>query len=408
MLICSSTVSLVKSIKGWDNEKVKGVPRLVTYDFLEDSLEDNKVMQHFWAYHPGKPRDIEAILAGRRRVTKKPRAAKLIETTQDRGAKKTTPESTRREKASALGKTTASEALASTSITPAKRGKDEELPGTISIINSVAKANQKNNKDGGAIQMQMQVQELTSPDRENIPEVDNRPWELKTKARIFQDKSKFSYHIELNRERDNFKWFLEIFESTSVSVPKSYRFRAIQYGGKSQILCKIDRDPVPTSAAALKQFTDTFRARTGYSWDERLLRASMKQPIWQYRAPAEGKPTGSVPPKYTPGHPDCVNELSPISVVQPVMKPRFSRSMSEVPQQRLKTDKTAQWKGLIEGRCQQQMKRKAPEAFNAERPSHPQKMQKMRESLKADRRAKATKTGLPASSVKACGSICKS
>lgn len=420
MLTCSSIVSFVKSIKGWDNEKVKGVPRLVTYDFLEDSLEDNKVMQHFWAYHPGKPRDIEAILAGRRRVTKKPRAAKLIdggvagssgavntsqETARDRAARKTTPESTSKEKVSALGEATA----------PAKRGKDGKFPGTTPIIDSVAKASPKNNADVRAVQMQMQMQkqkqkqvQLANPDTENIPEVDNRPWELKTKARIFQDKSRFSYHVELTRERDNLKWFLEIFESTSISVPKSYRFRAIQYGSKNQILCKIDRDPVPTSAAALKQFTDTFRARTGYSWDERLLRANMAQPIWRYRAPEKGKPAGSILPKYTPGHPDCVKDLSPIGVVQAAMKPRFSRSVSEAPEQRLKTDKTTQWKGLTEGRCQQQMKRKAPEALDAERPNHFYKIRKMCEAPKAERRAKATKTGPPALSLKAGGSVRKS
>lgn len=427
VLIYSPTVAFVKSIKGWDNARVHGVPRLVTYDFLEDLLEDKRAMRHFWAYHPGKPRDIEAMLAGRRRLSKEPRVANVVagdvagspdgvnnpqETARGPDVKKTRPISASKENPSAVGKTTESEALAGSSSTPAKRGNDRKLLGTDPIIDSVAKAGPQNNTNARSVQMQKQVQKLASLDEESIPEVDNRSWELKTKARIFQDKSQFAYHVELTRKKDNFKWFLEILESMATSAPKSYKFRAIQYGSKNEIvLPDIDRDPVPTFVAALKPFTDTFRVRTGYSWDERLLRASMEQPIWQYHAPAPGKPTGSVPPRYTPGHPECVKDLSPVSVGQGAkrdMKPRFARSVRETPQQRLKTDKTTHWKDLTEGRCRKQMKRKAPEALKAERPSQPQKRRKMCESPNASRRARATEAGPPASSLKAGGSIRKS
>lgn len=383
----SITVKYVKSIKGWNEQSWVHVPRLVTYDWLEDTFEDKKPMKHFWAYDPGRPRDIEAMLNGRRKTPRKLRAAKAIElgaeeasddadTDQETVAKDKNWSKSADEKATTAEKKTAESQVVIGNLDANKDGKP--LGAALHIHNSTAQGAPKSDPSDKTAHMQKQTKKVTIPEEEVIPSVDNRPWGARVQARIFHDKDKFPYHVELTRKQDDLKWILAVFESTSNSVPKAYRFRAVQYSAKGDIILEDLRDPVPSLHAALEVFNKCFYARTEYAWDERLLRVQAEQPRWQYRAPAAGKPTGCVSREYTPGHPDCVKTLSPMINVcgsARAVKARQERILSGIPR-RPKIDKNTQWEKMLMEKRGQSQKRKADEALDPERQSQLLKKQR--------------------------------
>lgn len=341
-------------------------------------------MKHFWAYDPSKPRDIEAMLDGRRKATKQPRAAKGLELgaeeaseavgiseelVQGGGAKdSSSSKSASEEKAKvAEKKTTVSQAR----IEYLDISKDNKpLGAELHISNSTANGFPKSTPSDKPIDAQKQAKKVISPEEKVIPKVDDRPWEVKVQARVFQDKEKFPYHVELTRKKDGLRWVLAVFESTSAAAPKAYRFRALQYSAKGHIILKELRDPVLSLHAALKCFTGFFHARTGYAWDERLLRAQAEQPRWQYRPPAAGKPTGGVPREYTPGHPHCVKNLIPVVIGWGIVRNsriRQERSLSKGPQRGRKNDKNIQWEMLTEKQGRPQNKRKGEDSLDSDR-----------------------------------------
>lgn len=376
-------------------------------------------MKHFWAYHPGKPRDIEAMLDGRRKTPKKPKATKAIEVGAEEvledldtsaskkvvkassAKNKNSSKATGEEHAKPAEKKTAESQHAVGNLDTNKDGKP--LGAALHVSKSTAQGRTESSPNDKTASARKQTTEVSSTEEDAIPVVDNRRWETRVQARLFHDKDKFPYHVELTREKDGLRWVLAVLESTSPpQAPKAYRFRALQYSARGdRILLAERRDPVSSPRAALACLAAFFRARTGYAWDERLLRAARgeHQPLWQYRAPAAGAPTGSVPPAYTPGHPDCVGELSPIvsgcGLARAVEKTRQERSRSEGPQRCPKTDKNAQWKMLMEKRGQSQKKRKTDEAVDPERRSQLPKKRKPGCYLDSSNQDKVLKSSLP-------------
>lgn len=367
------------SIKGWNKSTRRNVPRLVTYDWLEDSLDDNKPMPHFWAYDPSKPRDIEAMLAGRRKASKKANTGKAAKTlkseiTKDSGGSSdhlddfVDKEDSKAEVQSQLSnddkiKTTGTKAAESQIFA---MNKDQQ------------RSNNPKPSDEPVQKKEESIHQDPRPSAQMIPKVDNRPWEEKVKARIFHDRDNFPYHIELTRKDNELKWTLDILESTSSTAPKEYRFRAVQHDAKSRTILRDQRDPVPSSKAALRSFSSFFLARTGYAWGERLVRAQAEQPHWRYRAPAPGRPTGSVPQGYIPGQPGCVANLSPIATILcPVRNARAGRrkSLGEgSTQRRFDNDKLAQHAVLDARIDQSEKKRKVVECLGLEK--RPMEMEK--------------------------------
>lgn len=219
---------------------------------------------------------------------------------------------------------------------------------------------------------------------------DDAPWETTAQPRILQDKDGFRYCVELTRTTDEMKWVLSLYESTSATVPKTFRFCAVLQNARCKKVLDELKDPSPILDVAREQFNRFFFQKTGYAWTERLLRVKIPQPNWRYRAPAKEEPTGKVPSKYTPGHPDCVQDLGPTIVWQDLSRGnqvKKERSTTEGPQHQHKTVKDARWEEILRkakayrsvglGRQDQlQKKRKANDASNLEPQRQLQKKRK--------------------------------
>lgn len=375
----------------------------MTYDWLEDVLMDKKVWTHYNAYHPGRPRDIEAINAGRRKVKKKSLSNKggkahgsLTTDSQDTVENNEGHE----ERSSNLvtcGKSNATEPRPDDRVQvsqgtgpqgghqmpghhtqePAKSPKGEnrevvthDINFHVELMSQQLLQKRRLGPDDPIFAMVPADKQTPSSKVSTITETKKQGqvapapkmvkkriahgssndvlWEVKAKPRIFLE-NKFHYRVELTRKEDDHKWVLNLFESTSALMPKSYKYCARRYDREGKTLLVDSRDPVPSLRTALKYFSEGFRGKTGYSWDERLLRSGLPQPQWRYRAPPAGKATGRVPPEYTPGDPKCVKaedlKLIDLSSMNSTKK---KQSLNEASDQRPpKNDKTAQWQKLV-------------------------------------------------------------
>lgn len=292
----------------------------MTYDWLEDSVDAKKAIQRADNYDPGKPRDINGMVAAWReakygtRFTKDGdvKGLKTEGTKQDRSQKNTTPnEVASKQEIKVIDEMESNTNMDNDSISMASH-KGEEKAGTIPApLRKETSFTSK--KIPASIKIKKEVtlkKVLNSNEKIAQASIDKRSWEEMAKPRVFQDKAdKFIYRVELKRARPdgrNHKWVLNLFESTSIS--KTFRFRAFYLDGKGK--CRDERHGEPTNKfkVAFHEFTHYFKLKTGYPWDERLLRAGKEGQggKWKYQVPTGGMPTGSVPPEYTPGHPECV------------------------------------------------------------------------------------------------------
>lgn len=123
----------------------------------------------------------------------------------------------------------------------------------------------------------------------------------------------FPYDIKLTKKDHGDYWHLEILESTSPKIKKSFMFRAMLWGANHKQLITEQRLPVSGREGALESFAKVFRARTYYDWGERLLRAGGPVYKWEYKLRLDGK-VGKTPLSGTPGHRLCqrVKDLAPL------------------------------------------------------------------------------------------------
>lgn len=472
VLSCEFTVRAVKSNKYWDRQTQKKVPRLVTYDWLEDSLDDNKPMKHFEAYHPGKPRDVEAMLNGRavRKVLQAPKSKEASSSGGQAHTKVTSPRSTGNEKEKEKAKKVAekntdrADAAAETqqneirgreigdTVTkeietsdPTTNHKDRARPVLPSLVSPTDSGDMPNSGPDKSVRPGPKSKEappktqvfhsdsenqasqptevgpqtlkpetgyrptsankqhgkpslggLTACTTMTVPR-DTTPWEVKAQPRFLQDKDGFRYCVELTRIKDQNKWVLSLYESTSSSVPKVFRFGAVLQNAQGSKILTDQKEPSPVLQKTRAQFNQFFLQKTGYDWKERLLRAKMAQNKWHYRAPAEGKPTGEVPREYTPGHPDCVQDLEPTAARRDLSRGdrvKKDRSPTEGPRYQPKIGKDARLDEVLETA-------KAYRSVGLGRQDQLQRKRKAYDTLDPERRVKVPKSNLLASSKKA-------
>lgn len=318
---------------------------IVTYDWLEDSLEDNKAIQDVSAYNPGKPRDIPAILAARHKgpkVEKNPRTPKTSKDSSMNG--NDGPDATME-----------SEPVAEMPLTKGSEAKEKARPASpdSSISESDAGQPQKSVSNGkkapssdikkpslsrpspneailskplprigrssvpakqatSVPNSQVAIPKALTPQNTNLSAVER--FTSQAKPILYLDKvDKFPYSIKLTHKNNSSDhWQVTIYESTSGT--KSFLFRVDMYYGGTKSKLNATNSPVPSSEQALKLFSEAFRMRMSYNWEERLIRAGGEQlGDWRYELPADGK-TGKTPPEYTPGNPKCkkLEDLEPI------------------------------------------------------------------------------------------------
>lgn len=128
---------------------------------------------------------------------------------------------------------------------------------------------------------------------------------------VYKDKTdNFPYQIQLTQVRpDIYKhtYTLEVKMMTNC-VPVRFQFEACRVDERGKTAHRELGSWVSNAKEALDQFTKYFRKKTGYAWEQRLLKVGSKGGNGGkclYKAPARGEPTGAVPPMYTPGHPRC-------------------------------------------------------------------------------------------------------
>lgn len=315
--------------------------KIVTYDWLEDCLSANKAIQNVSVYDPGKPRNVTSIVAASSKSSKIAKGSSSDDVdSQSIPAKK--PASNKegpaqvveiRQKDQSHPKTPTSSTLE-----PSSKGKLEAVTmdkSSSSIVthSSASKQQPDPNKlvsekqpipvSGSKDQTQKNIRPEKLQDKASpavVSGVDvGLSWEAKNKPRVFCDKTdQFNYRIELvHKEKVGEKWRLMLLKAPNV-IDRAYLFRAYQYNAKDKIDLKEDNTPPSTFLKAFELFKNSFRSKTRYAWDERLVRAGDVQPgKWRYQLPAKGKPTGKVPPEYDPGHPKYTQPKDLAPIVQP-------------------------------------------------------------------------------------------
>ncbi|KAJ4425060.1 hypothetical protein N0V82_000342 [Gnomoniopsis sp. IMI 355080] len=330
------------------NEKAK----IVTYDWLEDSWEAGKAIQDVSVYHPGKPRDTNAIAVAcskRRRVAncrssdematpEKEGISKAFEIkqqdqTQPKTSKSSTPKPESKEKpaAAAVGKSLNSV------FTQSKISKKVATSHHKKILSKQRPISASDTKTQILI-----TDMLEKPQAQKTPNAASDlatgpSSEAKQRPRVFCDKTdEFKYSIKLtHKERPGEKWVLLLLKAPNV-VDKAYLFRAYQYDAKEKINLKETNSPLSTFQKAFELFKTSFRSKMGYPWDERLVRAGNNQlGKWQYKLPGKNEPTGQVPPEFAPGHPKYVKpkDVVPAAQANPGQRP-IEQNVSEVPLER--------------------------------------------------------------------------
>lgn len=318
----------------------------MTWDWLDDVLQDKRLYTHYDAYDPAKPRDIDAINAGRLKTRRSAGAAKepsarmegppIVQKTILRGdglsvSAQKKPAATR------VNRKGDREVMKATASLPAAKDANTKAGDS---SKSVAKEKKtvigKKPVSSNSVSLQEQLRVGGTPlvrvskaagsntvaavqtTRERILGFEDfkdlQSWAAAAKPRAFVGKDSFKYRIILTK--DDRLWMLDLEVSKSSSVKKAYRFWANQYNAKHKCLQQETKDPTADFQKALGQFKVFFKTKTGYEWDERLVRARQDQPIWHYKVPAEGKAVGSVPPEFMPGNPKCVKieDLAPINL----------------------------------------------------------------------------------------------
>lgn len=129
---------------------------------------------------------------------------------------------------------------------------------------------------------------------------------------VYRDQTDdFPYRVELTAgptTPEGEKFIVELI-MTKKYMPQQFRFQTFRLDKKGKETYRAGSAWVHSAQEALGDFAKHFMRKTGYAWDQRLVRDGEKGRNggkWLYKAPVAGKPRGTVPPKYTPGHPECV------------------------------------------------------------------------------------------------------
>lgn len=321
------TISIfpVKKAKGRSKKTI----HIVTYDWLEDSLDDGKAQPHVEAYCPGKERDIDAMNAGRSKPNKRGRNNSVAHSEDTNGAAdmanntefmegdgedvegsagtyggsvrvyKSIPRPSSQVASTQVASTEEQQTLRKVSVKAAATKKPKKKLAAI-MKNSMPRPNYADIAE--------QVQRRKEESSANEPA---RSWAQKVKAHVRIDNHDgFHYHVELKDAFTGGKtWTLDILESTNLDIDKSFRFCAT-LTANHKVERRVEHDPVESLKPAMDAFKYAFFARTGYEWDERLLRnedGDTMDSNWLYVIPDEGHPRGPTPSKYTPGHPTCID-----------------------------------------------------------------------------------------------------
>lgn len=322
----------------------------MTWDWLDDVITDRKYYEHYEVYDPSKPRDINAINAkrykkgrvveseGETSEEEKEGAVTVRETVQEFGQGKNDKENKsslptdKKSATSALPVPHAPLKVTQGTMTDEKIFKKQEGHTTkiagekTRLSQQMASTTQHPHHQkriaskGAALVADATVEDrcpaVPPPVKKRLDFEDFesfQAWAVAAAPRPFKDKhDQFQYWIELRK--GELKWIIKLDMSTSTSVKTAYRFWAGLYDKGTKPKVQETRNPTVSLAKAMDEFKLFFRGKTGYNWDERLLRAQKAQPNWQYQVPPKGKPTGSAPSQYTPGHPECVKPeaLAPI------------------------------------------------------------------------------------------------
>lgn len=320
-------MELVKYVQKDRREKKKA--KIVTYDWLEDSLDAAKAIQDVSAYHPSKPRDIDAIVALCRKPPKaakckpmdesalpeqKGRSEALVIRTQDQTRTESSTssilESGSKVKlaAAAVEKPSSSVVTESTTL---KKQVVSHKPSYTPKQPIPAPYNQTHIKKNAGLEKSQVKKTPVTVSYTSL----GLSWEARHKPRVFCDKTdQFKYCIKLiHKEKPGEKWVLMLLKAPDV-VDEAFLFRAYQYNAKDKIDLRETNSPPSTFQKASELFKTSFRSKMGYAWDERLLRADhSQQGKWRYKLPAKGEPTGQVSPEFDPGHPnfDKSKDLAP-------------------------------------------------------------------------------------------------
>lgn len=267
-------------------------PHIVTYDWLEDSIDAGRPIRRTETYHPGEPRDVAGMVAAWKET-------KLRVKTRTNGTVKTIRQ-----------KTAAAEAEA-------------EAHGSAPGSRTAGVANREAAKASTNIAPETSTtmcQPKKAPQPVDIIEVykdetDRFPYKIELTP-VYPDAEAQRYTVEVNVIINR--------------VPKKYRFRARLCHQKGNRIYQ--GASVSSAEEALEEFRTHFRRKTGYPWDQRLLRSGRKGGNggkWLYEAPAPGMPTGAVRPEYTPGNPRCVRlqSLLPTAMRRPACLLHTSRPL---------------------------------------------------------------------------------
>lgn len=304
----------------------------MTYDWLEDSWNARKAIQDVSVYHPGKPRDLDAMVNACKcpKTTKRKEESELdaseeegpIEAVQITQPSQTEskplasifeePSNKEKQEAAAVGKTWNSVITQSSISMQQATSHNVIFTEKQSIPASCPKI-----KTQQSFVLEKSKDKMT-PAKISGTVVGGLSWEARHKPRVFCDKTdQFKYMVKLtHRKRPGERWVLLLLKAPNVT-DKAFLFRAYQYNAKDKIDLKENKSPPATFQTAFELFKTSFRSKMGYPWDERLVRNGNSQlGNWRYTLPAKGEPTGPIPPEFDPGHPKYVKpkDLAPIGL----------------------------------------------------------------------------------------------
>ncbi|KAJ4391451.1 hypothetical protein N0V93_005068 [Gnomoniopsis smithogilvyi] len=293
------------------NKKAK----IVTYDWLEDSFAAEKAIQDVSAYHPGKPRDLDAIKVA---CSKRPKTARCKPADEVFGSDDECPSEALgiKQQIQTKPKTPMSSTLKLGSKQKMEAAGVEASSSRVAAESSTFKK-QPTSASGSQIHIQKDFV-IEKPRIRNTPVTVSDislSWEAKHKPRVFCDKTdQFKYSITLtHKERPGEKWVLLLLKAPNV-LDKAFLFRAYQYDAKGKIELRETNSPHSSFQKAFELFKISFRSKMGYHWEERLSIADNCQlGKWRYKLPAKGEPTGQILPEFDQAHPKYVKpkELAP-------------------------------------------------------------------------------------------------
>lgn len=327
----------------------------MTYDWLEDSIEAEKAIQDVEVYHPGKPRDNDAIAKA---CKKRPKTAKrkvehklvapekestteVVEIQQPNQTESkplvpssVVPRTKEKPEAVAVGKTS-NNVVAQSSISTQQVASHKEI---LSKKQSTPASHPQIKTQQGPVLEKPKVN--TTPTNISGTGVVGLSWEARHKPRVFCDKTdQFKYNIKLtHKKRPGERWILMLLKAPNITE-KAFLFRAYQYNAKDKIDLKENKSQPSTFQMAFQLFKTSFRSKMGYPWDERFVRSGNGHlGNWRYTLPAKGEPTGQVPPEFDPGHPKYVKpkDLAPIALASSGQR-TIERNVSGTPHGRKPT-----------------------------------------------------------------------